>query len=49
MRTGARPVEGYTEARELSVQFQPDADNGELVGRLADLRGCKHNVAMEQG
>jgi site-specific DNA recombinase len=27
----------HTEVRKLSVQFKPDEDNGELVGRLADL------------
>jgi site-specific DNA recombinase len=27
----------HAEVRKLSVQFRPDADNGELVGRLADL------------
>jgi site-specific DNA recombinase len=27
----------HTEVRKLSVQFQPGEDNGELVGRLADL------------
>jgi site-specific DNA recombinase len=27
----------HTEVRKLSIQFQPNEDNGELVGRLADL------------
>jgi site-specific DNA recombinase len=27
----------HAEVRKLSVQFKPDEDNGELVGRLADL------------
>jgi site-specific DNA recombinase len=30
-------VRWHTEVRKLSVQFRPEEDNGELVGRLADL------------
>jgi site-specific DNA recombinase len=39
----------HAEVRKLSLQFQPSADNGDLVGRLADLHGRIGTVELRVG